>query len=306
MTVRDQLQDTPSNAGGSAGNSSDCTSTVLPVDVDALFRPLRLGNWQLQHRIVLAPMTRRRCVNSIPPPFVGDYYAQRATPGGLLITEAVSVSASGDGEPVTPGIWSDEQTEAWRQVVQTVRSRVPDVVLVMQLWHKGRCCHSDFLPGNQLPVAPSPIANTYRTVANSQGVMVPYETPKELTVDEISTIVGDFRRASHNAKLAGFDGVEIHGANGYLVDQFLETSTNMRTDAYGGTVENRIRFCAEVTRAAIDAFGPGFVGIRFSPFGQFNGMHDEDPVRLFTAAIRKVTQLGVAYVHLVWFIHCKA
>ncbi|KAI9596708.1 hypothetical protein BDF19DRAFT_337438, partial [Syncephalis fuscata] len=263
-----------------------------------LFQPIDVGNFHLSHRVVLTPLTRRRAINHMPQKLMQEYYTQRATHGGLLITEATGVTSGGLGDPFAPGIWSDEQRDAWKQIVTSVRQKTPDAVLLMQLWHHGRACHN-YLPNNHLPVAPSPIASNYGLVANSKGDMVPYETPQELSIDQINTIINEFRQACVNAKDAGFDGVEIHAANGYLINQFLENNSNHRTDEYGGSLENRVRFCKQVVSAAISVFGSGRVGVRFSPYGHFNDMHDTDPGPLYTEAIRMVGRLGLSYIHLI-------
>ncbi|KAI9595085.1 NADH:flavin oxidoreductase/NADH oxidase [Syncephalis fuscata] len=258
---------------------------------NALFQPLRVGAWSLQHRIALAPLTRRRATNNVQYSVASEYYTQRTTSGGLLITEATGISDTSLGDYNVPGIWTAEQRDAWK--------KTPDTVFIMQLWHRGRACHSDFVPNNQLPVAPSPIAITDALTQNKKGEQVPYEVPRELETNEIAAIIEDYRRASIYAKEAGFDGVEVHAANGYLINQFLESSTNKRSDKYGGSIENRVRFAVEVVQAAVDVFGSDRVGIRFSPYGKFGDMHDDNPLALYTEAIRAVTQLNIAYVHLV-------
>ncbi|KAI9598354.1 hypothetical protein BDF19DRAFT_411060 [Syncephalis fuscata] len=267
--------------------------------VKHLFKPLNVGAWPLNHRIALAPLTRCRAINNVHTSLAGEYYAQRATPGGLLITEATGVSDTGVGSFSVPGIWTTKQRDAWKEIVKSVKEKSPETIFVMQLWHRGRDCHSDFMPNNQPPVAPSPIAISGATTMNKTWKSVPYEVPRALGKNEIATIVEDYRRASINAKEAGFDGVELHGANGYLINQFLESRTNQRTDEYGGSIRNRIRFCSQVVKAAIDVFGSDRVGIRFSPYGNSNDMHDNNPIALYSEAVQTVTQLGVAYVHII-------
>ncbi|RKP26572.1 NADH:flavin oxidoreductase [Syncephalis pseudoplumigaleata] len=275
------------------------------MSAHSLFAPLQVGAWSLKHRIALAPLTRKRATKAsyrqhhVQYALASEYYAQRATPGGLLITEATGISDTSLGMDTAPGIWTAEHRDAWIDVVQAVKRKAPDATVVMQLWHRGRACHSDFLPGKQLPVAPSAIAISDATVANERGELVPYEVPRALEAGEIPGIVEDYRQACHHAKAAGFDGVEVHAANGYLINQFLESGTNRRTDAYGGSIANRIRFCVQVVQAAVDVFGADRVGVRFSPYGTFGDMHDDDPIALYTEAIRAVTRLHVAYVHLV-------
>ncbi|KAI8049461.1 12-oxophytodienoate reductase [Syncephalis plumigaleata] len=264
-----------------------------------LFEPLQVGAWSLKHRIALAPLTRRRATNNVQYELAGEYYTQRATPGGLLITEATGISDTSLGADNVPGIWTSEHRDVWANVIASVKEKSPDAVLIMQLWHRGRACLSDFMPNQQLPVAPSAIAISNATTANKHGELVPFEVPRALETHEIPRIIEDYRQACINAKAAGFDGVEVHAANGYLIHQFLESGTNQRTDEYGGSIENRIRFCVQVVQAAIDVFGNDRVGIRFSPYGTFGDMHDENPLALYGEAIRAVTQLRVAYVHLI-------
>ena len=228
-----------------------------------LFSPLKVGPYQLKHRVALAPLTRMRAAKPslVPRPLNAEYYAQRATPGGLLIAEASPVMATGFGSPGIPGIYTDAQTEGWRKVVDAVHAK--GTFIFLQLWHVGRVSHSSFQPGGLLPVAPSAVAisEEFKT-STADGKVVPYETPRALETDEILAIVEAYRQAARNALAAGFDGVEIHGANGYLVEQFLQSRSNLRTDHYGGGIENRVRFLLEVTQAAIDVWGADRVGVR--------------------------------------------
>ncbi|RKP10175.1 NADH:flavin oxidoreductase/NADH oxidase [Thamnocephalis sphaerospora] len=266
---------------------------------DPLFRPLRVGAMELQHRIVLAPLTRRRNKNNVPQPLMTEYYAQRATPGGLLITEATGISPEGLGDPYAPGIWSDEQTEAWRKLVADVKRRVPGVQIVVQLWHLGRLVLPEFTPNHTAPLAPSAIAVVGSKGTNAKGEEVPYALPRAMTKEDIRNVIAEYRRAAENAKRAGFDSVEIHGANGYLIDQFLRSSGNQRTDEYGGTPEKRTRFMQEVLAAVVDVWGRDRVGIRFSPYAPLFDLVDDSPLETFGHAVRHAHELGAAYVHLV-------
>src|SRR6202041_1760321 len=205
-----------------------------------LFSPLRIGPYQLKHRVVMAPLTRLRAERPslAPRPLNVEYYSQRATPGGLIIAEASPVMVTGFGHPGVPGIYSDAQIEGWRKVVDAVHAK--GGLIFLQLWHVGRVSHSSFQPGGQVPVAPSavPITGEGMLAMTSDGKMVPYETPRALETHEVGQVIAAFRQAAVNAKAAGFDGVEIHGANGYLLEQFLQSHTNLRTDKYGGSVQN--------------------------------------------------------------------
>jgi len=266
-----------------------------------LFSPLKLGPYQLQHRLVMAPLTRMRADRSsfAPRPLNAEYYGQRATPGGLLIAEASPVMVTGRGNPGTPGIYSDEQVKGWRGVVNAVHAR--GGLIFLQLWHVGRVSHSSFQPGGALPVAPSavPITGNGMLAMTAAGQMVPYETPRALETSEVEGIIETFRQAANNAQMAGFDGVEIHGANGYLLEQFLQSHTNLRTDRYGGSIENRARLLLEITQAAIEVWGAGRVGVRLSPYGIANGSGEADPVPLYTHVVKALDALGLAYLHFI-------
>ena len=265
-----------------------------------LFSPLKVGPYQLKHRVALAPLTRMRAAKPslVPRPLNAEYYAQRATPGGLLIAEASPVMATGFGSPGVPGIYTDAQTEGWRKVVDAVHAK--GTFIFLQLWHVGRVSHSSFQPGGLLPVAPSAVAisEEFKT-STADGKVVPYETPRALETDEILAIVEAYRQAARNALAAGFDGVEIHGANGYLVEQFLQSRSNLRTDHYGGGIENRVRFLLEVTQAAIDVWGADRVGVRLSPYGISNGSGEAEPMPLYQHAIEQLNPLGLAYLHFI-------
>src|SRR6202035_4840018 len=238
------------------------------MNLPHLFSPLQVGPYRLQHRVVMAPLTRMRADRSsfVPRLLNAEYYGQRATPGGLLIAEASPVMVTGRGNPGTPGIYSDEQIKGWHGVVDPVHAKGGFIFL--QLWHVGRVSHSSFQPGGVLPVAPSavPITGEFKT-ATADGKVVPYETPRALETDEIPGVIDAYRQGAINAQEAGFDGVEIHGANGYLIEQFLQSNSNLRTDRYGGGIENRARLLLEIMQAVIEVWGADHVGVRLSPYG---------------------------------------
>ncbi|HLH92466.1 MAG TPA: alkene reductase [Xanthobacteraceae bacterium] len=264
------------------------------ADRDTLFSPYRLGDLTLANRMVMAPMTRSRAADgNVPSPLAPTYYAQRAS-AGLIVTEASQVSPQGVGYIRTPGIHSDAQVAGWRKVTDAVHAVGGKIFL--QLWHVGRISHPDF-HGGALPVAPSAIAAN-GTVFTAQGPK-PMVVPRALELAELPGIVGQFRAGAENAKRAGFDGVEIHGANGYLLDQFTRDGTNHRTDAYGGSIENRARFPLEVVDAVVGVWGPGRVGYRVSPNGAFNSMSDSDPRRTFGYLAAELDRRGVGYLHVV-------
>jgi N-ethylmaleimide reductase len=266
----------------------------------SLFSSLKIGPYQLKHRLVMAPLTRMRAEKPslAPRPLNVEYYAQRATSGGLIIAEASPVMATGFGSPGVPGIYSDRQIEGWREVVDAVHAK--GGVIFLQLWHVGRVSHSSFQPGGVLPVAPSavPISVDLKTMT-ADGKAVPYETPRALETSEIPGVIDAYRQGAKNALEAGFDGVEIHGANGYLIEQFLQSHTNLRTDQYGGSIENRVRFLMEVTQAVIEVWGADKVGVRLSPYGVANGSGEPDPMPLYSYAIKSLNPLGLAYLHFI-------
>ena len=265
-----------------------------------LFSPLKVGPYQLEHRLVMAPLTRMRAARPslAPRPLNAEYYAQRATPGGLIIAEASPVTATGFGNPGVPGIYSEEQIKGWRAVVDAVHAK--GGLIFLQLWHVGRVSHSSFQPGGALPVAPSAVAISadYKTMT-ADGKLANYETPRALATGEVAGIVEAFRQGARNAKAAGFDGVEVHGANGYLIEQFLQSRSNLRTDRYGGSIPNRCRLLLEVTQAAIDVWGADRVGVRLSPYGIANGSGEAEPMPLYTHAIEQLNPLGLAYLHFI-------
>jgi N-ethylmaleimide reductase len=270
------------------------------MNLPSLFSPLKVGPYQLAHRIVMAPLTRMRAARPslAPRPLNADYYAQRATPEGLLIAEASPVAVTGFGNPGVPGIYTDAQVEGWRKVVDAVHAKGGRIFL--QLWHVGRVSHSSFQPGGAPPVAPSAVAISAEFKAmTADGKLVPYETPRALETDEIPGIVAAFKQAATNAMEAGFDGVEIHGANGYLLEQFLQLRSNHRTDRYGGSIENRARLLLEVVQAAIEVWGASRVGVRLSPYGIANDSGEPDPMPLYTNVVQALDPLGLAYLHFI-------
>lgn len=260
-----------------------------------LFSSYQLGSLQLPSRIVMAPMTRNRAgQGNVPTELMATYYEQRAS-AGLSITEATQVSPQGVGYPATPGIHSDEQVAGWKRVTDTVHKNGGRIFL--QLWHVGRISHPSLQPNGVLPVAPSAVAPAGE--AFTYTGLQKFVTPRALEIGEIPGIVRDFAQGAKRAKAAGFDGVEVHGANGYLIDQFLRDGANKRTDAYGGPVENRARFLREVTEAVVGVWGADRVGVRLSPTSAFNDMSDSDPHKTFGHAATVLNNLKVAYIHVV-------
>ena len=265
---------------------------------EVLFEPARLGALALSHRVVLAPLTRLRSAQpgDIPTALNAEYYAQRASQGGLLITEATDISDDARGYPGAPGVHSPAQIAGWRGVTDAVHAK--GGLIVNQIWHCGRISHSTMRTDGSVPVAPSAIAAPGGHV-NVRGESVAFETPRSLEIGEIAGIVAQFRQAAVNAKDAGFDGVEVHGANGYLLDQFLRDGSNQRSDRYGGSFENRTRFLLEVIDAVAGVYGAERVGVRLSPWGSFNGMEDSDTGALFDHVVAALATRGLAYLHLV-------
>lgn len=263
-----------------------------------LFQPVLLGALDLDHRVVMAPLTRLRSrqPGDVPQQLNATYYGQRASRGGLIITEATDVAAQARGYPGAPGIYSDAQIAGWKLVTDAVHAKGGRIVL--QIWHTGRVSHSSMQPAGALPVAPSAIAAPGDHM-DAQGRPVPFETPRALELSEIPGIVARFRQAAVNARAAGFDGVEVHGANGYLLHQFLQDGTNRRDDAYGGSIENRTRLLLEVVDSVGDVWGSERVGVRLSPWGRFNGMSDSDPAPLYRHVATELGRRELAYLHVV-------
>ena len=259
-----------------------------------VLQPVTLGGLHLKNRIVMAPMTRSRADdNGIQPDYAAEYYAQRAS-AGLIVTEATNISAQARGYTRTPGIWTDAQVAAWKRVTDAVHRQ--DGKIFLQLWHTGRMSHPDMHQGN-LPVAPSAI-KPHGQIRVHEG-MKDFVTPRALETDEIPMIVEDYRRAAENAKAAGFDGVEVHSANNYLLEQFVRDSTNVRTDRYGGSLENRLRFPLEVVKAVIEVWGASRVGIRLSPVTTTPGETplDSNTMDTFGAYVDALSNLGLLYIH---------
>lgn len=267
-----------------------------PTTSSLLLSPFKLGDLSLKNRVVMAPLTRSRAGETrMPNALMAEYYCQRAS-AGLIITEATVISTQANGWLNTPGIYSDEQGEAWKQVVNAVHAR--ETPIFMQLWHCGRASHSSFHKNNQLPVAASAIKINGEGIHTPAGKQ-PYETPRALLTDEISLVVEDYRKAAERAKMAGFDGVEIHAANGYLIDTFLQTKTNHRTDSYGGKVENRYLFLKEIVEAILTVLPANRVGVRLSPNGVFNDMGSPNYREDFLYYAGQLNAYDLAYLHLV-------
>lgn len=261
-----------------------------------LSSPVSLGALSLKNRVVMAPLTRMRAgADDVPGGLAAQYYAQRAS-AGLIISEAAQISAQGKGYPATPGIYSDTQVTGWRKVTDAVHAE--GGTIVCQLWHVGRISHTSLHPSEGLPVAPSAIAPQGK-VYTATWELAPYETPRALALDEIPAVIASYVHAAKQAKAAGFDGVEVHGANGYLLDQFLHDGSNKRTDQYGGSIENRARLLLEVMQAVATVWSTDRIGVRLSPYGTFNNMFDQDTIGLFTHVIKALDKLNLAYLHLI-------
>ncbi len=260
-----------------------------------LLSDFNLGNLPLKNRVVMAPLTRSRAgAERMPNALMAEYYAQRAG-AGLIITEGTTISKQANGWLHTPGIYTKEQTEAWKQIVDAVHAKGTPIFL--QLWHTGRASHSSFQENNQLPVAPSAIRIESSEAHTPEGKK-PHETPRALQTAEVSQVVEDYRQAAANAKEAGFDGVEIHGANGYIIDEFLQSKTNHRSDKYGGSLENRFRFLKEIIESILTVWDAGRVGVRLSPNGNYNDMGSQDYRETFTYVIEQLNQYQLAYLHV--------
>ncbi|MBR0706406.1 alkene reductase [Bradyrhizobium liaoningense] len=259
----------------------------------SLFDRIRLGSIEAANRIFMAPMTRGRATpDHVPTPIMAQYYGQRAS-AGLILTEAIGISLEGLAWPYAPGIWSEEQIDGWSAVTDAVHQAGGRIVA--QLWHMGRLTHSSF-PGRGRPVSAS--ATTAPGLAQTYDGKLPYEEAKALDVAEIPALVDQFASAARNAVRAGFDGVQIHAANGYLLDQFLRSSSNLRRDGYGGSAENRIRLLQEVTAAVIQSIGADRTAVRLSPNGEIKGVNDDDPEGLFVVAAKMLSTLGIAFLEV--------
>jgi N-ethylmaleimide reductase len=268
----------------------------MTEDASILFSPFRLGDIELRNRLVMAPLTRNRATHGTDAPgdLNAEYYRQRAG-AGLIISEATQISQQGQGYIWTPGIYTPAQVEGWRKVTEAVHAVGGRIFL--QLWHVGRISHVSLQPNGAAPVAPSAIrADTQTFVASG---FADVSEPHALTIAEIKAVIRDYVTAAENAKTAGFDGVEVHSANGYLIDQFLKDKTNHRTDAYGGSVENRLRFALEVVDAVLGVWPRERVGIRLSPVNPFNDIADSDPARVFFPLVARLSERGIAYIHVI-------
>ena len=258
-----------------------------------LFDPITIGAIEAPNRMFMAPLTRcRSSAEHVPTPIMGEYYAQRAG-AGLIISEATGISQQGMGTPFAPGIWNAAQTEAWKPVIEQVHQAGGRIIC--QLWHMGRIVHPDFL-GGEKPVSAS--ATTAPGSVRTYDGKRDYVEARPLEVSEIPGLLDDYQNAAENAKKAGFDGVQLHAANGYLIDQFIRSGTNLRTDEYGGPAENRIRLLGEVTQRLVDVWGADRVAVRLSPNGDSQGADDATPVETFTAAAKLLDQIGIAFLEL--------
>jgi N-ethylmaleimide reductase len=262
-----------------------------------LFSPFNLGAIKLSHRVVLAPLTRMRAdvPGNIPNDLMAEYYSQRASDGGFMLTEATFISPHAYGAYGSPGVFTDAQEAGWRKITAAVHEK--GAKIFMQLWHVGRQSHVDLQPDGQAPLAPSAILSDVRALLSdgpAQGSM-----PRAIVVSEIRGLIEQFRAAALRAKAAGFDGVEVHGANGYLIDQFLQDNSNTRVDAYGGPIENRARFMLEVVEAVVSVWGGSRVGIRLGPSNHFGGMDDSRPNITFPYVASALSHFGLAYLHII-------
>ncbi|GLJ17138.1 hypothetical protein SUGI_0296560 [Cryptomeria japonica] len=262
-----------------------------------LLTPYQMGPYNLAHRVVLAPLTRQRSYNNIPQPHAILYYSQRTTRGGLLIAEATGVSDTAQGYVDTPGIWTQEQVEAWKPIVKGVHEK--GGIFFCQIWHTGRVSHVDYQPNGQSTVSSTSKPISGKIPLTNRKDVADFSRPRPLKTEEIPIIVADFRNAARNAIDAGFDGVEIHGAHGYLVDQFMKDSVNDRTDRYGGTLENRCRFALEVVEAVVDEIGAEHVGIRLSPFSAHSEAYDSNPEALGLYMAEALNKYNILYAHFV-------
>ena len=280
-------------------STPDCRFADKNPQMKSLFDPIQVGSLRLPNRIVMAPLTRNRAPGALPTPLMAQYYAQRAS-AGLLITEATAITHQGQGYADVPGLYSSEQLAGWKRVTDAVHAQGGRIFV--QLWHVGRVSHVQLQPGQGKPVAPSAITARTKTylITDGAGAFVPTSEPRALEAGELPGIVHDFRLAARNAVgSAGFDGVEVHGANGYLLDQFLKTGANQRRDDYGGSIENRARLLLEVMRAVVAEVGGGRVGLRLSPVTPANDIVDAEPQALFDYVVRQLAPLGLAYLHLI-------
>nr|WP_236656995.1 alkene reductase [Acidisarcina polymorpha] len=300
--VADVMESSSNRNGGESASTAVLENTMeQQAATETLFQPVQLGRYKLPHRMLMAPLTRSRArqPGNVPSPMNALYYAQRST-AALIVSEATQVSQQGQGYAWTPGIHSLDQVEGWRLVTEAVHKA--GGLIFMQLWHVGRISHPSLQPDGMLPVAPSslkPKGLAFIENESGEGELVPFVTPRALETEEIPYIIKQYVRGARNALEAGVDGIEIHAANGYLLDQFLNSGTNRRTDAYGGSVENRARLLLEVVEAVTRVWGANRVGVRLSPLGTFNDICDQDPEKTFGCVAKKLNEYGLAYLHLV-------
>ncbi len=268
-------------------------------NTDLLFTPYNLKGHRLRNRIVMAPLTRNRAIHGsdVPQQLNAEYYAQRANDAGLIISEATQISPTAKGYAWTPGIYSQEQINGWQLVTDAVHAQ--GGIIYAQLWHVGRISHPTLQPGGELPVAPSAIAPLKQRTFIESGTFTEIGTPRALKLEEITNIIDDYRKATRNAINAGFDGVEIHAANGYLIQQFLSDYTNQRNDIYGGSIENRIRFALEVAKSVAAEIGADRTSIRISPVSPANDAVDSSPAEVYFPLVRELDRLQLAYVHVI-------
>ncbi|KAK2371851.1 putative 12-oxophytodienoate reductase [Trifolium repens] len=266
-------------------------AATITADTIPLLSPYKMGKFNLARRVVLAPLTRMRSYNNAPQSIAVEYYSQRASKGGLLIAEATDVSDTATGYPNTPGIWTNEQVEAWKPIVDAVHAK--GATFFCQIWHCGRVSNPSFQPNGQAPISSTDKSLTPR---NDAEQITP---PRRLKTDEIPNIVNDFKLAARNAIEAGFDGIEIHGAHGYLLEQFMKDKVNDRTDEYGGSLENRCRFALEVVEAVVNEIGADKVGIRLSPFAEYAESADSNPNALGLYMVNALNNYNILYCHMV-------
>lgn len=267
------------------------------MNTDQLFTPINFGAIKLKHRVVMAPLTRMRAeTGDLPHALHAEYYGQRASDGGLQVTEATDISPAAHGYPGVPGIYSPEQINRWKKVTEAVHAK--HGFIFSQLWHTGRISHSTMQPDSNPPFAPSAIRPAGEHF-DANGNTVIFEIPRAMAISDIDAVISDFVQAAKNAREAGFDGVEIHGANGYLLDQFLRTGTNQRTDQYGGSIENRARLLLEVVDAVIKELGSDRVGVRLSPWGTFNDMSDDTGIEIWKYIGTELSKRDLAYLHVI-------
>jgi N-ethylmaleimide reductase len=274
---------------------------MTKTNESALFAPIQLGAIKLKHRVIMAPLTRSRSIqrDSIPGDLMAEYYAQRASDGGLIISEATNISLTSRGWLGAPGLYTDEQVRGWKTVVDAVHAK--GGVIFAQLWHTGRSSHVS-LTGGEAPVSASVDPSYWQDGGYRSSTLDGWVLPsphRALSISEIAAIVADYRKAAERAKQAGFDGVELHAANGYLIDQFLQDGSNKRTDQYGGSIENRSRLLLEATNVLVSVWGGDRVAVRIGPGGSFNVMHDSNPEALFAYVSEQLNRFGLAYLHII-------